>query len=111
MNATPSRFLRCGLILWALVCLAASGLVRAEEVGNSRLVEWAGRVEISRTNAAFAAPGTSASAAQTSPSTRDRRAARVARPYVLVTSAAAAIEARSLSVWGTALLADTGLGA
>ncbi len=58
MNATPSRFLRCGLILWALACLAASGLVRAEEVGNSRLVEWAGRVEISRTNAAFAAPGT-----------------------------------------------------
>jgi hypothetical protein len=62
MNATPSRFLRCGLILWALVCLAASGLVRAEEVGNSRLVEWAGRVEISRTNAAFAAPGAGAAA-------------------------------------------------
>ena len=58
MNATPSRFLRRGLIVWALAWFATFGLVQADDAGVSRLVEWAGRVEISRTNAAFTAAGT-----------------------------------------------------
>lgn len=53
MKATQFRFLRLRLFVWVFAWVAMAFVLRAEDGVGSRLVEWAGRVEFSRTNGPF----------------------------------------------------------